>query len=145
MATIYEHNGKELFRDEEDAYEIEDVRAHYAQFNKELLAATYTVVPAEKEGEARKVIFAKKTGVKGADPVIAALLSVPPAQVEAFGLLAELLAEPEKMTAETLLFMGPEIQAAEADLDRLARQSQLAVERALKLRPAPAPFLPAGF
>lgn len=65
MITIYEHNGKELFKDEEGAYEIEDIRVHYAQFDKSLVTATYTVIPPEKEGEPRKVVFAKKTGTKG--------------------------------------------------------------------------------
>ncbi|GIK42420.1 MAG: hypothetical protein BroJett011_62530 [Chloroflexota bacterium] len=146
MATIYEHNGKELFKDEADAYEIEDIRTHYAQFNKELLSATYTVIPAEKEGEPRKVVFAKKTGTKGGqDPIIAALLSVPPARPEAFGLLAELLSDPEKLTPEILLFKGAEIWAAENDLWELASRSHLAVQRVLQLKPAPAPFVPAGF
>lgn len=145
MSTIYEHNGKELFKDDTDAYEIEDIRVHYAQFNKELLAATYTVIPAEKEGEPRKVVFAKKTGTKGTDLVIAALLAVSPAHPEAFGLLAELLEDPENLTPEILLEQGPEIQAAEEDLWRLARESNLAVGRILRLKPAPAPVVPVGF
>lgn len=66
MSTIYEHDGKEIFKDEADAYEIEDIRTHYAQFDKRLVTATYTVIPSEN-GEPRKVIFAKKTGTKGSD------------------------------------------------------------------------------
>lgn len=65
MTTVYEHDGKELFKDETDAYEIEDIRTHYAQFDKRLLTATYTVIPPENEGDPRKVVFAKKTGTKG--------------------------------------------------------------------------------
>lgn len=66
MATIYEHDGQEIFQDEADAYQIEDVRAHYAQFDQRLVTATYTVIPpAEGSEEPRRVVFAKKTGTKG--------------------------------------------------------------------------------
>ena len=73
MATIYEHNNKKLFDDPDDAYDIDEIRQHYAQFDKTLVTATYTVIPAKKDGP-RKVIFAKKTGSKGSEPVVERLL-----------------------------------------------------------------------
>lgn len=63
--TIYEYNGKTLYNDDTGAYTPDEIQAHYAQHFPELTNATYTVTPPEKEGGPRKVIFAKKVGVKG--------------------------------------------------------------------------------
>jgi len=68
MTTIYKNAGKVLFTDPDDAYNPEEVRAHYSQFDKSLLQATYTVIPANEEGDERVIEFAKKTGTKGATP-----------------------------------------------------------------------------
>lgn len=64
MTTIYKNAGVELYIDEADAYTPEEIRAHYSQFDKTLLQATYTVTKGE--GETPTVVeFAKKTGTKG--------------------------------------------------------------------------------
>lgn len=65
MATIYKHAGKELFTDEEDVYTAEEIRIHYAEFDKTLAQAVYTTTPPAKEGDPTIVEFAKKTGTKG--------------------------------------------------------------------------------
>lgn len=172
MITVYEHDGKEIYRDEASEYEIEDIRAHYAQFDQRLVTATYTVVLPEKEGEPRKVIFAKKAGTKGggevpgggfAEPtksqgeathwpgeakapygLIAALLTTPPAVPAAFALLVELTKGPA-LSVEELLILAPEIEAAQGECEGLASRSHLAVERCMAIRPAPAPVPPVGF
>lgn len=63
--TIYEYNGQELYRDETGGYTPDEIQAHYAQHFPQLTTSGYTVVPPEKEGDPRKVIFAKKVGMKG--------------------------------------------------------------------------------
>lgn len=65
MATVYEYNGQELFKDDEDAYTIEEIQTHYGQHFAELNQATYTVIPPQKDDEPRKVVFAKRVGTKG--------------------------------------------------------------------------------
>lgn len=64
MTTIYKNAGVELYIDEADAYTPEEIRAHYSQFDKTLLQATYTVTKGE--GEAPTVVeFAKKDWDEG--------------------------------------------------------------------------------
>lgn len=77
--------------------------------------------------------------------IIAALLSVPPSCPDAFGLLAELMTDQEKLTVDVLILESAEIQAAENDLLGLAQRSKMAVERCLKLKPVPSPVAPVGF
>jgi PRTRC genetic system protein C len=62
--TVYEYNQKELFKDADDAYTVEEIQRHYANHFPELNNATYTVIPPQN-GAPRKVIFAKKVGTKG--------------------------------------------------------------------------------
>jgi hypothetical protein len=116
------------------------------------VTATYTVVLPEKEGEPRKVIFAKKTGTKGggfAEPkapygLIAALLTISPAVPAAFALLVE-LTKGAALSVEELLILAPEIEAAQGECEGLASRSHLAVERCKAIRPVPAPVPPVGF
>jgi hypothetical protein len=145
MSTVYEHNGKQIFTDEADAYEIEDIRVHYAQFDKSLVTATYTVIPPEKEGEPRKVIFAKKTGTKGLNPVVAVILETPPAQIEALVILNEFLGGPELPDPEKLLRECGRIETALEELERVSDASGKVIKLCLESKAIAATAPPAGF
>lgn len=142
MTTIYEHNSKELYRDENDEYEIEEIRTHFAEFNKELVTATYTVIPPKKEGDPRKVIFAKTTGTLGAgtlststDILINLILDLPPAKISAITLLDEFLKSGNPPDPANLVLMLDEIGWAIVRANQISDTSRQIVERCLELQP----------
>jgi hypothetical protein len=78
-------------------------------------------------------------------PIIALLLSIPPAPVLAIALLHEVLQGEKPATLEEIIRRGPEVEAAIRQADDLAYRSNEAVERCLKLKPVSAPRPPLGF
>lgn len=75
-------------------------------------------------------------------PAIAILLSVTPRPLAALQLWQRL---GERPTAEELIALGPEIEAAIDEADDMARRVDGAVQRCLKLRPTSATQTPPGF
>jgi hypothetical protein len=75
--------------------------------------------------------------------VVEALLRVRLAEVEALALLERL--ETETLTPEGLLALGPELERACAEAERLAEDTGKVVRRCLALNPTPGPSLPLGF
>ncbi len=152
MTTIFEHNGKELYRDETDEYgtsedNIEVIRQHFAQFDKTLLSATYTVVKPDKEGDPAKVIFAKQIGRKGSDAslVVGLLLTLPPAQLQALHLLHQFLGSGTPPNPAFLQLRAAEIEVAFNQATKFSERGQRIVESCLKLKPIPAQHPPLGF
>ena len=146
MITIYEYNGQELFKDEEGAYTIDEIQAHYSQHFQELVQATYTVVPPEKEGEPRKVIFAKKVGTKGQQTfVIERLLTLEPKPVFALELLHRIYRDGIPADAETLLALGPQVERAMHQAGAWSNHCERITQQCLQLNPIPTQQPPHGF
>jgi PRTRC genetic system protein C len=141
---VYLTGGREVeFVDEQDAYKPEDIKSHWAQTFPELSAATWDT----KTGDdgVKVVTFAKKVGTKGlTHPIITLLLSIPPARVPAIDLLHQFYGE-ASATMEQIIARGPEIEQAFDQADALARRSNEALDRCLRLKPVSAPKVPLGF
>jgi PRTRC genetic system protein C len=157
MTTIYEYDGKELFKDEEDAYTPDEIQAHYSQHFKELVQATYTVVKPEKEGDPRTVIFAKKVGTKGQRPaqapiqdpdqsfVIERLLALEPKPFYPLELLHQIYADGMPADAQALLALGPQVERAMSQAITQSNRCARIIEQCLKLQPVPSTRPPHGF
>lgn len=162
MTTIYEYNNQELYRDEADAYQPEELLRHYAQHFPELNQAGYTMVPPPEEGGPRKIIFAKKVGTKGSGfrvqgsetenserrtshlILLIALNMIKPKPVAAWELIRR-IGEGGEMTLERLLALGPEIEAAHSEALVMAGEGERICQALYHLQPAPSPQAPQGF
>ncbi len=68
IKVIYKHAGKEIHQEELEEVtvrRIEQIQAHFGQFDKTLQVATYTI--GKKTKGQQTIEFAKKTGTKGND------------------------------------------------------------------------------
>ena len=138
--TIFEYNGKTLFEDTDDAYNIEEIQAHYAAHFGELAQATYTVIPAKVDSP-RKVIFAKTVGQKGCE-VVERLLTLRPKPIESMTLLAEVEAD---SSTTNLLRLAARIEAAMPEIEMISYKSREVLERCQKLPAVTARTLTPGF
>lgn len=156
--VIYELNNKNLVGDgvvdegvpeENLSARIEQIRLHYAPYNKELVTCSYTVIKPKKEGEPTRVVFAKKVGTKGAEvtteAIVEALSAVSPFEPQAVQLL--------RQYRQQLIVQDPlQIANRLALMERAAREANSCcalidkmVNRCQTLPTMAAPRVPRGF
>lgn len=79
------------------------------------------------------------------NPVIERLRRLEPKPVQAIPLMWQLGRDGLPASVDELLALAPEIEAAQAEIDRISTQSARIVELCLKLSPVPSPKTPTGF
>jgi len=77
--------------------------------------------------------------------VVARLAQVKAAQITALEIMAQISASGLPPDAESLLAMAPELEAAIAQADELAKRSKRAIKRCLCLKAIPLNQTPPGF
>ena len=137
----------QYFDDPGPDYTPQDVLRLLAQSYPELENGTWTTRTMPDGAE--EIAFVKVTGEKGntVSPrlIVTSLFNqTSPASIQAIETLKELAAS-GPLSANELLALAPQIEAALQQADRISEQSTRIVARCLLLKPVPHPRVPLGF
>ncbi len=147
---VFEYMG-EQFQDPGPQYTIDDVIGYLAETYPELKAGATFTTKEQPDGTVL-VTISKVTGEKGATvttaQVIERLNQIQPLSVDAIPLIRELepLNAAGQIDVARLLQLGPRIEQALVQAERVSDESRRVVERCLELKPVPLPHtVPLGF
>jgi PRTRC genetic system protein C len=139
----------QLFEDPGPEYSPQDILNFLAATYPELRNGTWTQRTLPDGSE--EITFHKVTGEKGAAVTVAQLLqaldTVQPRRIAAFALTQQIttLVATEQLTPETMLAMGPEIEAALKEAERLSTSGGRITGQILAIPASPHNRVPLGF
>jgi PRTRC genetic system protein C len=140
----------QYYEDPGPEYSVRDILNFLAQTYPELASGTWSSRNLPDGTE--EITFVKVTGEKGAEvtpQVVADRLcqGAGPTRFQASETLAHLLAaeETSQLSADQLLALASQIEAALGQAERISQQSQRMVAQCLRLTPVPWPKIPLGF
>jgi len=144
---VFLYDGQ-IFEDPGQEFSTQDVLNFLSQTYPELRNGTWNARTLPDGSE--EITFVKVTGEKGAisaGQIAGRLDTLPPTQLQALTLLDQIVTAEaeEELNATRLMALGPNIEAALHQVERVSNQSRRLLSRCLTLKAVPHPRVPLGF